>query len=323
MQVLENLNGCFREDENEMKKFFCLLALTLLLTTPVLAAEKTISATGMYIAGASESLNDAKQNALNDAMRQAAEQAGVLVNSYSKTHNMELTDDEVTILATRIIKITNKNFDVKLISDSEIKVIAYIDVVVNTESINEDIIRLKNKNKELEWQKNQSQEKQRVLHEIDDLNANIVEEYRKRYHELKSYTRIKELNIKMPWKEAVNKFDSDMSTQNYYSAGGYIWVAIVGYKNSKCKTGSVDYFDNIVFDLEMKNIEYNIVKHDYARAFHYCRYLMFLMDKNNYDKYLSVDSQQKLRRYRGILENYCRIYEPMEFKRIINIKFPN
>ena len=73
----------------------------------------------------------------------------------------------------------------------------------------------------------------------------------------------------------------------------------------------------------MKNIEYNIVKHDYARAFHYCRYLMFLMDKNNYDKYLSVDSQQKLRRYRGILENYCRIYEPMEFKRIINIKFPN
>lgn len=187
MQVLENLNGCFREDENEMKKFFCLLALTLLLTTPVLAAEKTISATGMYIAGASESLNDAKQNALNDAMRQAAEQAGVLVNSYSKTHNMELTDDEVTILATRIIKITNKNFDVKLISDSEIKVIAYIDVVVNTESINEDIIRLKNKNKELEWQKNQSQEKQRVLHEIDDLNANIVEEYRKRYHVLQYY----------------------------------------------------------------------------------------------------------------------------------------
>ena len=46
-----------------------------MLTAPALAAEKLINATGMYIAGASESLNDAKHNALNDAMRQATEQA--------------------------------------------------------------------------------------------------------------------------------------------------------------------------------------------------------------------------------------------------------
>jgi len=313
-----------QKEDKTMKKIGCIFfTLLLLMSTPVFAAEKNINAKGLYIAGASESLNDAKQNALEDAMRQAAEQAGVLVSSFSKTHNMQLTDDEVTVLATKIIQIKDKKFEVELLSDSEIKVIAYIDAVVNTDSINEDVIGLKNKNKELEWQKNQSQEKQRVLHEIDDLNAHIVEEYGKRYHELSSYTRMKELNVNMPWREAVNKFDSDMSTQNYYSAGGSIWVAIIGYKNSKSKSYNADYFDDVVFDLEMKNIEYNIVKHDYVKAFHYCCYLMFSVDKNNYSKYLSAESKRKLQKYKKILGDYCSTYEPKEYNRIINIKFPD
>ena len=100
-----------------MRKVFTLVfAFLFMFVTTAFAAEKTISATGMYIAGASESLNDAKQNALQDAMRQAAEQAGVLVSSYSKTHNMQLTDDEVTVVASKIIKVIDKKFDVELLS---------------------------------------------------------------------------------------------------------------------------------------------------------------------------------------------------------------
>ena len=78
-------------------------------TASAFAAEKTISVTGMYIAGASESLNSAKQHALEDAMRLATEHAGVLVSSYSKTQNMVLTDDEVTTVASKIIKVNKKN----------------------------------------------------------------------------------------------------------------------------------------------------------------------------------------------------------------------
>lgn len=91
------------------KAFFMLVTFFLLFISTAFAAEQSINATGIYIAGASESLNEAKQNALKDAMRQATEQAGVIVNSYSKIHNMELTDDEVTIVANRILKITKKN----------------------------------------------------------------------------------------------------------------------------------------------------------------------------------------------------------------------
>jgi len=84
-------------------------------TASAFAAEKTINVTGMYIAGASESLNSAKQHALEDAMRLATEQAGVLVSSYSKTQNMVLTDDEVTTVASKIIKVNKKNYSVNLL----------------------------------------------------------------------------------------------------------------------------------------------------------------------------------------------------------------
>lgn len=136
-----------------LRKFFTALGMALLLTifavNSVNAAEQTMSATGEYVAGAVESLNDAKQHALEDAMRQVAERAGVLVTSYSKTHNLTLTEDEVTTVAAKIIRVTQKDFDVKLLSDSEIRVVVNIVAIVDTDNISADIERIRQENKQL------------------------------------------------------------------------------------------------------------------------------------------------------------------------------
>ena len=63
------------------KILISLLSFFIFFMSSAVASEQKINTTGIYIAGASESLNDAKKHALEDAMRQATEQAGVLVNS--------------------------------------------------------------------------------------------------------------------------------------------------------------------------------------------------------------------------------------------------
>ena len=57
-----------------MKKVFLLaLGILCLFNTHVFAETYDISGSGKYIAGASESLNDAKKHALEEAMRQVVE----------------------------------------------------------------------------------------------------------------------------------------------------------------------------------------------------------------------------------------------------------
>lgn len=300
-----------------MKKIFIFVLMVIsLLTAPALAAEKLISATGMYIAGASESLNDAKHNALNDAMRQATEQAGVLVNSYSKTHNMELTDDEVTVVATKIIKVTKKRYDVVLLSDSEIKVTAYIDAIVNTESINEDIVELKNKNQKLERQTESLQKELRGSKEaiinVDKLNKEIINTYRS----LGGYIEEKKLWNDSPWQDFLSNFYIDMGNYDYSGAHVYIDEALFRYKRTKVPAGfDKTYIDDIVLDLDIKYIENHIAGKKYNFAFSGCYFIERIIDMNNYGKYVNSDIKKKLRRYKEILEGYYHIYQPQ----IINI----
>ena len=66
-------------------KVFAILCGCLLLASPIaMAKTQTIEATGSYQMGENDSIASAKKNAKEDAMRIAAEQAGVYVRSYSK-----------------------------------------------------------------------------------------------------------------------------------------------------------------------------------------------------------------------------------------------
>ena len=159
------------------------LGILCLFNTHAFAETYNIEGSGMYIAGASESLNDAKKHALEEAMRQVVEKAGVMVTSYSEMHNAELTKDETTVVASKIIKIKNKSFNTILISDSEIKVIASINAVINTDDIN--------------------------LNEIVKNNKNLENQY----NQLKSENEYSKEKIKA--QEAYNKLSDSINTKYY------------------------------------------------------------------------------------------------------------
>lgn len=292
-----------------MRKTFILILTFLFLYIPLVSAsEQSISTTGMYIAGASESLNDAKQNALNDALRRAAEQAGVLVNSYSKTHNMELTEDEVSIIASNIIKVTQKKFDVKLLSDSEIKVIAYIDVVVDTNNINEDIMNLKEKNKHLEKENISIKKEKDVLDAVKNLSEEIRNSYRNTFSPISGIPQLYKLTPSSPWRYAVHNFYIHMQQGNYYDVGGDLAIAKINYKKQKgvLKYGK-DYIDDVIMDLSIKTVEYFLAKNDYLLAMNEIYYITFKVQKNSY--MINSQSQKKLYRYNSILSAYIDMYE--------------
>ena len=92
-------------------KVFAILCGCLLLASPIaLAKTQTIEATGSYQMGENDSIASAKKNAKEDAMRIAAEQAGVYVRSYSKTKNLKLTDDQVEIISIQTMQVKDCKF---------------------------------------------------------------------------------------------------------------------------------------------------------------------------------------------------------------------
>ena len=72
------------------------------------AAPQMIKASGVYIMGDNDSPKIAKAAARQEAMRSAVEQAGVYVESYSKTQNMQLTTDDIKVISGAVLKVTNE-----------------------------------------------------------------------------------------------------------------------------------------------------------------------------------------------------------------------
>lgn len=78
---------------------FCLLPVN------TEAVPQQITASGAYIMGENDSPKIAKDAARQEAMRAATEKAGVYVESYSKTKNMELTADDVKVISGAVLKV--------------------------------------------------------------------------------------------------------------------------------------------------------------------------------------------------------------------------
>jgi tetratricopeptide (TPR) repeat protein len=88
---------------------FCFLVIVLcvsLMTGISAGQNREINATGEYIMGDGETMAVSEERARINAIRQAAEEAGALVKSYSKVRNLALQDDEVEIIANHAMKIT-------------------------------------------------------------------------------------------------------------------------------------------------------------------------------------------------------------------------
>lgn len=91
-----------------MARIICLLMGLFLLAAPIEAAPQVIRASGVYVMGDSDSPKVAREAARAEAMRSATEQAGVYVESYSRTQNMELTADDVRVISGTVLKVLDE-----------------------------------------------------------------------------------------------------------------------------------------------------------------------------------------------------------------------
>ena len=90
--------------------FTGLLAAVMLLAGVAAceAAPQVITASGVYTMGENDSPKIAKDAARQEAMRVATEKAGVYVESYSKTQNMQLSEDDVKVISGAILTVTDE-----------------------------------------------------------------------------------------------------------------------------------------------------------------------------------------------------------------------
>ncbi len=142
-------------------KLFYRLAVSLIifmlaLSKPVFADVKDITATGEYNMSESETLLVAKERAVVIAMRSAVEQAGIYLESYSQVKNMQITKDEINMIASGIIEITDKKFDRKITDTGGDFIKVIITCKVNTDSVQSQAAKLHDKSTVENLQKVQS-----------------------------------------------------------------------------------------------------------------------------------------------------------------------
>ena len=163
----ENLFSCKKlSDEN---------FLTMFLFASIAHAEiKNYSGTGEYIMSEYETLDVAKQRAKQKAERNACEQAGVFVSSYTKVKNFQVQEDEIIAITSGILKI----FDVQenLIPQSDGKTILIqvkIKASIDSDEINKYLEKNFDKLSELE---RQNKELRKAIAEQDKRIAELQEQ---------------------------------------------------------------------------------------------------------------------------------------------------
>lgn len=135
---------------NKVLRHGLLLVLIVLLTSlPIIvhAESKEIIATGSYIMADGESLKLAQEQALMDAKRHAVEQAGVYLESYTKTVNMQLQSDEIMMLAAGLIQVTATQVDKAFVKEG-IQFTVKIKAIVAADQIEELRSQLRSKTME-------------------------------------------------------------------------------------------------------------------------------------------------------------------------------
>lgn len=162
----------------------CLVLLTFLAVCclwqggTVEAAPQRIEATGVYVMGDNDSPKIARDAARQEAMRVAVEKAGVYVESYSRTKNMQLTEDDVKMISGAVLKVikedsvpelsgTTWKYTVHLVAEvdtDDIDLKAMMDKKTELEKLQQERDALKKQNEELlaEYQKANGQEKKRL-----------------------------------------------------------------------------------------------------------------------------------------------------------------
>lgn len=150
-------------------------AVIIMFSSIAYATPQNIDAEGEYMMATSDTLDSAKEKALQEALRSAVEQAGVYVESYTKVKDMALTENQIRVLAGNIIKVEKKTFSTAA-SGNTFLIKCSVRAVIDTDSI--DLQRI------MEMKKTQ-EENVRLTKTVSDLQ-NESESLRQKYQQVQS-----------------------------------------------------------------------------------------------------------------------------------------
>ena len=151
--------------------FSIFFAVAFFMVSSIACAEiMTYEGTGEYVMSDFETPDIAKQRAKVRAEQNAAEQAGVYVQSYTRTVNSIVATDEVTAIANTIIKIVDEKYTIIPSNESGGSFLVKVKIKANVDSTNIDA-----------WLKNEHQ--QNIL--LVEQNKKLWEEREEQNREIK------------------------------------------------------------------------------------------------------------------------------------------
>ena len=98
---------------------------------------ETVEVTGSYLTDdiSEAGLKKAREEAHKDALRLATEKAGVFVQSYSKTHNQVLTEDEIQSISGNILAVQNESYAMSKTNDGYTLVTCHLTAYIQLDQV--------------------------------------------------------------------------------------------------------------------------------------------------------------------------------------------
>ena len=219
-----------------MRKFLIFFAVIFFQIFSTASAEiKIYTGSDIYIMSESDNLGSAKEKAKQKALRNAQEQAGVYVSSYTKVINNQVTHDEIITMTNGILEVLDVNYiiaDEKIDDINGITIKAEVKVRIDSDKIDEWLDReIAEKNKKRLELQNEIDAKNK---ELSDIKINIQQELDKAK---------KLLDEKNP-KPAMTIINNTLQfeTDNYYT---YFLMGEAHYQMKKYDTAIIYYNKSI------------------------------------------------------------------------------
>lgn len=152
-----------------------LIALLMIFQTIGFAATGTFSASGEYLMSDYDTPEIAEEIALDFAKQNAAEQAGIYLESYSRSVNFELEEDEIKTVASSKVEVLEKNITRKLQHDGRILLRADIRATVDTSELNAFIKQEREKRQQaIQRYKNLQKMNAKIKQDIDEFQSKLA-----------------------------------------------------------------------------------------------------------------------------------------------------
>lgn len=161
-----------------MKNLFKILGLAILIfgfsSQVTFAKAELIEAKGSYVMDlkVDETFATGTARAREEAKRAAAEKAGVYVQSYSKTIDLELEYDEIQTVAAQILKVQDEKISQKVLEDNLLEITVTVKAVVDgtdTETLKKLMTDKQNLTESTERYKKLQEEYDALKKQMEDL----------------------------------------------------------------------------------------------------------------------------------------------------------